>query len=107
MSGVVEEQRQDAARLCRIARIARRNNLHHPGLRVSDPERTDDLLRGIGLPVHHDVPIAGQEAPVVANRVLPTGGYAKFSGLQVPGGPFDQRDQLACETPGRSHLREA
>ena len=97
VAGVVEEQRQDAARLCRIARIARRNNLHHSDLRVSDPERTDDLLRGIGFPVHHNVPVVGQEAPVVADRIFPAGGYAKYSGLQVPGGPFDQRDQLARE----------
>ena len=34
----------------------------------------------------------------MADRVFLAGGYAEFSGLQVPGGHLDQRDQIANET---------
>ena len=55
------------------------------------------MFRGIGLPIHHNVPIVGQEAAVVADRVLPARLHADLDRLQVLGGLLDQRDQLAGE----------
>ena len=81
------------------ARIIGSNNLYHPDLVVGDPERSEDVLRGIGFPVHHDVPVVGHEAPVMTDRIFPARGHAERDGLQVSGCRFDQRDQLVRELP--------
>ena len=82
-----------------MPRIIGSNHLHHPDLIVGDPERSEDLLRGIGFPVHHDMPVVGHEAAVMTDRIFPAGGHAERDGLQVSGCRFDQCDQLVREFP--------